>query len=224
MEKSDKIAYGTMLIGGAIGYFIGGSFGWIMAALCVLLGGGLLYSAHSKPLDDKLEAEILSLPHFGSTSPRSTEPADNDPRITADYEKKFTTLTTTEDRFILKNRGGSDALEIQIADVRIGECLAKFPVVHILSSYDEKVLLADIWDTSGRHASPEVVHAFEMLLESHWTQEASKQLDGREFSRYPDCSISYTDFRGNKFKTFFTITYDRTEETAKIGKFVFEKL
>ena len=46
MEKNDKIAYGTMLVGSSSGYLIGGHWGGTVAAVCLVFGIFLLSNAH----------------------------------------------------------------------------------------------------------------------------------------------------------------------------------
>jgi hypothetical protein len=52
-----------MFIGIVGGYLVSGTWGWVFALIFMVVGVGLLFSAHSRGLDDSVESEILSLPH-----------------------------------------------------------------------------------------------------------------------------------------------------------------
>jgi hypothetical protein len=63
VSKGNKLGYGLMFIGIVGGYLVSGTWGWVFALIFMVVGIGLLFSAHSRGLGDSVESEILSLPH-----------------------------------------------------------------------------------------------------------------------------------------------------------------
>jgi hypothetical protein len=63
MSKSDRLAYGLMFTAVPIAYLLAGPWGLAVALVCAIVGAPLLYSAHSRGLEEPAESETLSLPH-----------------------------------------------------------------------------------------------------------------------------------------------------------------
>jgi hypothetical protein len=214
MSKPDRLAYGLMFVAVPIAYLLPGPWGLAVALVCAIIGAALLYSAHSRGIEEPAESETLSLPHQTvfpaapdsiTKSPELTQLVnqlaklrETDPLVYVDTCYKRVNLTNVTP-FILHNRGKTVAHRIQINPIELGVGKARFKEVDSLDAGSLTEVLPEV-----ESAGPIFRHNLVNFL--HHEANRVEQGSVREFP--VPMTIKYEDVTGDRhFETTFVLAY-----------------
>jgi hypothetical protein len=155
---------------------------------------------------------------YWETRPQKAELSDRDPRVVLSYEYGTGALGA-DGHFILRNRGGVDAHDVQIKNLRFKKFSLCFPCVPILGTQGGEVRVdAEIFDLNSEQLGQQRVITTNAALEEDWMDFNTSEILGSKGKVSYEGQIAYDDYRGSKFLTEFTLTYTLASQTAQIRK------
>ncbi len=174
------------------------------------------------------EAEIVSLAGQAEQIKAELEAvlkgsvSEKDPRIVPKYVKGYVPISfgppsaesIGDDHLVLTNLGGSDALDVQVGDIKTGDTRATFSEIPFISSQKSEGIVANIYGFADGKKINTHFHTLDAYCKA-----AAEKGETSWFGR-----ITYRGCSDDSFETVFTINYLPTKSAIELNGFRFARI
>lgn len=178
------------------------------------------------PKERELAEAYATIGRLQNVLQNDSVPSLDDPRIILEFSSERLPFPAwdkfpDERPIFIRNIGRSEALDIKVQDVTLGNVTAKFRTIGIMLPNSPVGVRPDITGTENENLAG--VHEFEVLLQREWLNFTlhgfADQLSGQSLST--EIVIKYDDHsRVFEFSTSATVTYNQSSGVTQASNFV----
>ena len=221
MSRSDKFSLAITALATAVGFLVGGPvWGFALLMLGIVFFVSYLYHPDQNTADGILN--LTALPETGAADiQKSDKLSDHDPRIVPSFEQGLggNNPSVQDDRIVLTNYGGTDALDVQVREIDTGFTRVRFRVISLIPPKQCGEAVPDLYGTVIEDGNPR-----EVKIPFHDLIAYCEDAVSRGAEPAWESVVTYRDYSDNQFHTKFTLSYHLKTDEITLGGFVFSRL